>query len=172
MSREDELLEKLDECENATAFLQVSNKIINLKLKALLPSVFVQDDLVKEYAVDPLLKEDGPFVTTDVVSKLMFAMGKISLETYADIGLYDQVLEYVVSQPEKVEFADDVIYDFIKNQAVLSSQQDSFYLESINQLKFSSFESFSQMRYESLIKTVLKLSCEMLIERIEGEINQ
>ncbi|MCG6237678.1 MltR family transcriptional regulator [Vibrio diabolicus] len=172
MSREDELLEKLDECENVTAFLQVSNKIINLKLKALLPSVFVQDDLVKEYAVDPLLKEDGPLVTTDVVSKLMFAMGKISLETYADIGLYDQVLEYVVSQPEKVEFADDVIYDFIKNQAVLSSQQDSFYLESINQLKFSSFESFSQMRYESLIKTVLKLSCEMLIERIEGEINQ
>ncbi|HHF3061568.1 TPA: MltR family transcriptional regulator [Vibrio diabolicus] len=172
MSREDELLEKLDECENATSFLQVSNKIINLKLKALLPKVFVQDDLVKEYAVDPLLKEDGPLVTTDVVSKLMFAMGKISLETYADIGLYDQVLEYVVSQPEKVEFADDVIYDFIKNQAVLSSQQDSFYLESINQLKFSSFESFSQMRYESLIKTVLKLSCEMLIERIEGEINQ
>ncbi|EIZ0308367.1 TPA: MltR family transcriptional regulator [Vibrio diabolicus] len=172
MSREDELLEKLDECENATSFLQVSNKIINLKLKALLPKVFVQDDLVKEYAVDPLLKEDGPLATTDVVSKLMFAMGKISLETYADIGLYDQVLEYVVSQPEKVEFADDVIYDFIKNQAVLSSQQDSFYLESINQLKFSSFESFSQMRYESLIKTVLKLSCEMLIERIEGEINQ
>ncbi|EPN4955196.1 MltR family transcriptional regulator [Vibrio diabolicus] len=172
MSREDELLEKLDECENATEFLQVSNKIINLKLKALLPKVFVQDDLVKEYAVDPLLKEDGPLATTDVVSKLMFAMGKISLETYADIGLYDQVLEYVVSQPEKVEFADDVIYDFIKNQAVLSSQQDSFYLESINQLKFSSFESFSQMRYESLIKTVLKLSCEMLIERIEGEINQ
>ncbi|EGR0399080.1 MltR family transcriptional regulator [Vibrio parahaemolyticus] len=172
MSREDELLEKLNECENATSFLQVSNKIINLKLKALLPKVFVQDDLVKEYAVDPLLKEDGPLATTDVVSKLMFAMGKISLETYADIGLYDQVLEYVVSQPEKVEFADDVIYDFIKNQAVLSSQQDSFYLESINQLKFSSFESFSQMRYESLIKTVLKLSCEMLIERIEGEINQ
>ncbi|OUJ56415.1 transcriptional regulator, partial [Vibrio parahaemolyticus] len=31
---------------------------------------------------------------------------------------------------------------------------------------------FSQMRYESLIKTVLKLSCEMLIERIEEEINQ
>ncbi|MCA2493296.1 MltR family transcriptional regulator, partial [Vibrio sp. 2175-1] len=163
MSREDELLEKLDECENATAFLQVSNKIINLKLKALLPSVFVQDDLVKEY---------GPLVTTDVVSKLMFAMGKISLQTYADIGLYDQVLEYVVTQPEKIAFTDDVIYDFIKNQAVLSSQQDCFYLESINQLKFSSFESFSQMRYESLIKTVLKLSCEMLIERIEEEINQ
>ncbi len=134
--------------------------------------MFVQDDLVKEYAVDPLLKEDGPLATTDVVSKLMFAMGKISLETYADIGLYDQVLEFAVTQSEKVEFADDVIYDFIKNQSVLSSQQDSFYLESINQLKFSSFESFSQMRYEALIKTVLKLSCEMLIERIEGEINQ
>ncbi|MEF1262745.1 MltR family transcriptional regulator, partial [Vibrio harveyi] len=131
-----------------------------------------QDDLVKEYAVDPLLKEDGPLATTDVVSKLMFAMGKISLETYADIGLYDEVLEFAVTQSEKVEFADDVIYDFIKNQSVLSSQQDSFYLESINQLKFSSFESFSQMRYEALIKTVLKLSCEMLIERIEGEINQ
>ncbi len=118
--------------------------------------------------MDPLLKEDGALATTDVVSKLMFAMGKISLETYADIGLYDQVLEFAVTQSEKVEFADDVIYDFIKNQSVLSSQQDSFYLESINQLKFSSFESFSQMRYEALIKTVLKLSCEMLIERIEG----
>ncbi|MGY3572342.1 MltR family transcriptional regulator [Vibrio paucivorans] len=172
MSREDELLEELDECESATAFLQVSNQIINLKLKALLPRVFVQDDLVKEYAVDPLLKDDGPLVTTDVMSKLMFAMGKISLETYADIGLYDQVLEYAASQPESVEFVDDVIYDFINNQAILSSQQDSFYLESINQLKFSSFESFSQMRYESLIKTVLKLSCEMLLERIEEEINQ
>lgn len=39
----------------------------------------------------PVLKEDGPLATSDVVSKLMFAMGKISLETYADIGLYDQV---------------------------------------------------------------------------------
>ncbi len=171
MSREDKLLEKLDECENATEFLQLSNQIINLKLKALLPTVFVQDDLVKEYAVDPLMKNDGPFNATDTVSKLLFAMGKLSLETYADIGLYDQVLDYATTQSEKIEFADDVIYDFIKNQAVLSSQQDSFYLESINQLKFSSFESFSQMRYESLIKTVLKLSCEMLIERIEEEIN-
>ncbi len=76
LSREDELLEKLDECENATAFLQVSNKIINLKLKALLPKVFVQDDLVKEYAVDPLLKEDGPLATTDVVSKVDVCNGQ------------------------------------------------------------------------------------------------
>ncbi len=51
--------------------------------------------------MDPLLKEDGPLVTTDVVSKLVFAMGKISLETYSDIGLYDQVLEYALSRPEK-----------------------------------------------------------------------
>ncbi len=128
MSREDELLEKLDECENATAFLQVSNKIINLKLKALLPSVFVQDDLVKEYAVDPLLREDGPLVTTDVVSKLMFAMGKISLQTYADIGLYDQVLEYVVTQPEKIAFTDDVIYDFIKTKRYSLLSKTAFIL--------------------------------------------
>ncbi|NAW69993.1 MULTISPECIES: MltR family transcriptional regulator [Vibrio] len=172
MSRVDALLEKLDECESATAFLQISNKIINLKLKTLLPNIFVQDDLVKEYAVEPLLKKDGPLETTDVISKLMFAMGKISLQTYADIGLYEQMLEYGLSQPEKIKFSDNIIYDFIKNQAVLSSQQDSVYLDSINQLKFSSFESFSQMRYESLIKTVLKLSCEMLIEKIEEEINQ
>ncbi|AYV20142.1 Mannitol operon repressor [Vibrio mediterranei] len=172
MSRIEDLLEKLDECDNATAFLQVSNKIINLKLKAILPSVFVQDELVKEYAVDPLLKEDGPLVTTDVVSKLVFAMGKISLETYSDIGLYDQVLEYALSRPEKVSFSDDMIYDFIENQAILSSQQDSFYIESLKQLKFSSFETFSQMRYESLIITVLKLSCEMLIQKIEEEIHQ
>ncbi|MCG9660561.1 MltR family transcriptional regulator [Vibrio mediterranei] len=172
MSRIEDLLEKLDECDNATAFLQVSNKIINLKLKAILPSVFVQDELVKEYAVDPLLKEDGPLVTTDVVSKLVFAMGKISLETYSDIGLYDQVLEYALSRPEKVSFSDDMIYDFIENQAILSSRQDSFYIESLKQLKFSSFETFSQMRYESLIITVLKLSCEMLIQKIEEEIHQ
>ncbi|MGR5287674.1 MltR family transcriptional regulator [Vibrio maritimus] len=172
MSRIEDLLEKLDECDNATAFLQVSNKIINLKLKAILPSVFVQDELVKEYAVDPLLKEDGPLVTTDVVSKLVFAMGKISLETYSDIGLYDQVLEYALSRPEKVSFSDDMIYDFIESQAILSSQQDSFYIESLKQLKFSSFETFSQMRYESLTITVLKLSCEMLIQKIEEEIHQ
>ncbi|MGR5066443.1 MltR family transcriptional regulator [Photobacterium sp. DNB22_13_2] len=172
MSREHELLKKLEECDNATSFLQISNKIINLKLKALLPKVFVQDELVMEYAVEPLLREDGPLETTDVVSKLMFAMGKISLETYADIGLYNQTLDYVVTTSDKVSFGDDVVYDFIKSQAVLSSQQDGFYLESINKLKFSSFEAFSQMRYESLIKTVLNLSCELLIENIEREIKQ
>ncbi|MCE7565898.1 transcriptional regulator [Aliivibrio fischeri] len=172
MSQNVELLETVEECDDATSFLCASNKLINLKLKALLPNIFVQDELVMEYAVEPLLKEDGPLVTTDVVSKLMFAMGKISLETYADIGLYAQVLEYAQSQPNKLSFGDDMIYDFISNQAVLSTQQDSFYLESINQLKFSSFEVFSQMRYESLIKTVLKLSCEMLLEKIEEEITQ
>ncbi|OCH04554.1 MltR family transcriptional regulator [Aliivibrio fischeri] len=172
MSQNVELLETVEECDDATSFLCASNKLINLKLKALLPNIFVQDELVMEYAVEPLLKEDGPLVTTDVVSKLMFAMGKISLETYADIGLYAQVLEYAQSQPDKLSFGDDMIYDFISNQAILSTQQDSFYLESINQLKFSSFEVFSQMRYESLIKTVLKLSCEMLLEKIEEEITQ
>ncbi|MCE4935804.1 transcriptional regulator [Aliivibrio fischeri] len=172
MSQHVELLETVEECDDATSFLCASNKLINLKLKALLPNIFVQDELVMEYAVEPLLKEDGPLVTTDVVSKLMFAMGKISLETYADIGLYAQVLEYAQSQPDKLSFGDDMIYDFISNQAILSTQQDSFYLESINQLKFSSFEVFSQMRYESLIKTVLKLSCEMLLEKLEEEITQ
>ncbi|ACH63904.1 transcriptional regulator [Aliivibrio fischeri MJ11] len=172
MSQNIELLETVEECDDATSFLCASNKLINLKLKALLPNIFVQDELVMEYAVEPLLKEDGPLVTTDVVSKLMFAMGKISLETYADIGLYAQVLEYAQSQPDKLSFGDDMIYDFISNQAILSTQQDSFYLESINQLKFSSFEVFSQMRYESLIKTVLKLSCEMLLEKLEEEITQ
>ncbi|OCH11128.1 MltR family transcriptional regulator [Aliivibrio fischeri] len=172
MSQKVELLEALEDCEDATSFLVLSNQLVNLKLKALLPKVFVQDELVREHAVEPLLKEDGPLVTTDVVSKLMFAMGKISLETYADIGLYAQVLEYAQSQPDKLSFGDDMIYDFISNQAILSTQQDSFYLESINQLKFSSFEVFSQMRYESLIKTVLKLSCEMLLEKIEEEITQ
>jgi DNA-binding MltR family transcriptional regulator len=163
-------MEKLEECDNATSFLQVSNKILNLKLKAMLPDIFVQDELVREYAVEPLLKEEGPLVTTDVVSKLMLAMGRISLQTYADIGLYNQVLDYVLTQPEKLAFGDDTIYDFLRHQAILSSQQDSFYLESIDQLKFSSFESFSQMRYESLIKTVMKLSCEMLIKKIEEEV--
>lgn len=167
-----ELLEGLEGCENATDFLLVSNKLINLKLKALLPNVFVQDKLVMEYAVEPLLKEDGPLVTTDVMSKLILAMGKISLGTYADIGLYHQVLEYAESQSDKVSFGHDMVYDFITNQAILSTQQDSFYIESINQLKFSSFEIFSQMRYESLIKTVLKLSCEMLLEKIEEEITK
>lgn len=172
MSRENELLKQLDDCDNATSFLQVSSRILNIKLRALLPNIFAQDKLVIEYAVEPLLKEDGPLVTTNVISKLMFALGKISLESYADIGLYDQVLDYVLSQPKKVSYGDDMIYDFIKNQAVLSTQQDSVYIKSINQSKFSSFESFSQMRYESLIKTVLKLSFEMLLEKIEKEIKQ
>ncbi|WP_153449030.1 MltR family transcriptional regulator [Vibrio algicola] len=171
MSGIHELMEKLDECDNATCFLQISNKIINTELKKLLPNVFVQDKLVMEYAVDPLFKEGGPLVATDVMAKLVFAMGKVSLETYSDIGLYAQMLEYAIAQPEKVSYGDDMVFDFISNQAILSTQQDSFYIESINQLKFSSFETFSQMRYESLIKTVLKLSCEMLLEKIEREIN-
>lgn len=170
MSRIEELLDKLEECDNATAYLQVMNKIVNLKLKEMLPKVFVQDDLVKEYAVEPLLKEEGPLVTTDVVSKLMLAMGNISIQTYADIGLYGQVLDYALSKPEKLGFNDDTIYDFIKHQATLDSQRSKFYFEAIDQLKFSSFEVFSQVRYESLIKTVMKLSCETLLKKIEEEI--
>ncbi|MBR9872807.1 MAG: transcriptional regulator [Vibrionaceae bacterium] len=170
MAQEKELVDALDQCETATCFLQVANKLINIKLKELLPKVFVQDAFVMQYAVEPLIQEDGPLVTTDVVSKLIFAMGKISVETYADIGLYDQMLDYALQQSAKLGFDDDMVYEFITNQSTISKDQDSFYLDSINQLKFSSFESFSQMRYESLIKTVLKLSCEMLVEKIEKEI--
>lgn len=170
LSRVEELLDAMDQCESATCFLQVSNKAINLKLKQLLPNVFVQDEFVMQNAVEPLLHNDGPLVTTDVVSKLVLAMGKISLETYADIGLYDQMLDYALKQSAKLSFDDDMVYEFITNQSTLAKGEDCFYLDSINQLKFSSFESFSQMRYESLIKTVLKLSCEMLLERIEKEI--
>lgn len=170
LAQEKELVDALDQCETATCFLQVANKLINIKLKELLPKVFVQDAFVMQYAVEPLIQEDGPLVTTDVVSKLIFAMGKISVETYADIGLYDQMLDYALQQSAKLGFDDDMVYEFITNQSTISKDQDSFYLDSINQLKFSSFESFSQMRYESLIKTVLKLSCEMLVEKIEKEI--
>lgn len=125
-----------------------------------------------EYAVEPLLKEDGPLVSTDVVSKLMFAMGKISVQTYSDIGLYGQVLDYSLSMSDRVSFSDDIVYDFIENQAILKSPQNSIYLDSIKQLKFSSFDTFSRQRYESLVKTVLKLSCETLLDRIEEEIHQ
>ncbi|MBR9786518.1 transcriptional regulator [Vibrio sp. J1-1] len=170
MVQKKELVDALDQCETATCFLQVANKLINIKLKELLPKVFVQDAFVMQYAVEPLIQEDGPLVSTDVVSKLIFAMGKISVETYADIGLYDQMLDYALQQSAKLGFDDDMVYEFITNQSTISKDQDSFYLDSINQLKFSSFESFSQMRYESLIKTVLKLSCEMLVEKIEKEI--
>ncbi len=166
----EELLDAIDRCENATCFLQISNKLINLKLKELLPRVFIQDALVMEYAVTPLLKEDGPLVETDVVSKLMFAMGKISLETYADIGLFEQMHDFAKQQSEKIPFDDDLVYDFISNQSVLGKQDDNFYLQSINKLKFSSFDAFSKERYESLVKSVLKLSCESLLEKVEREI--
>lgn len=163
-------MDTMDQCESATCFLQVSNKIINLKLKSLLPNVFVQDELVMQYAVKPLIGEDGPLVKTEVVSKLIFAMGKISLETYSDIGLYTQMLDYAVKQKTKMGFDNDMMYEFLTNQSILSQGEGSLYLDSVNQLKFSSFDSFSQVRYQSLMKTVLKLSCEMLLKRIEKEI--
>ncbi|CAK1853817.1 DNA-binding MltR family transcriptional regulator [Vibrio crassostreae] len=167
---QEELLDALEECANATCFIKVSHKLINSKLKQLLPRVFVQDPLVLEYAVTPLLKEDGPLVEIDVVSKLMFAMGKISLETYADIGLFEQMHGFVIKQPNAIQFNDDMIYDFICNQSTFSKAENNIYLDSINQLKFSSFDAFSKARYESLIKTVLKLSCESLLETVEKEI--
>lgn len=167
---QDELLDALEECETATCFIQASHKLITAQLKHLLPRVFVQDPLVIEYAVTPLLKNDGPLVEVDVVSKLMFAMGKITLETYADIGLFDQMYDYVSKQSEPIAFRDEIIYDFISNQSSLKQSEANMYLDSINQLKFSSFDSFSQARYESLIKTVLKLSCEGLLEKVESEV--
>ncbi|MGR5539068.1 MltR family transcriptional regulator [Vibrio campbellii] len=170
MTVQDHLLDALEDCESATGFIQASHKLLSTKLKQLLPRVFVQDPLVIEYAVTPLLKEDGPLVEIDVVSKLMFAMGKISMETYADIGLFDQMHDFVCQQPAPISFSNDVVYDFISNQSTLTKNDGSIYLDSINQLKFSSFDSFSQARYESLIKTVLKLSCEGLLESVEKEI--
>ncbi len=167
---QEELLDALEECDNATCFIKASYKLINSKLKQLLPRVFVQDPLVIEYAVTPLLKEDGPLVEIDVVSKLMFAMGKISLETYADIGLFEQMHGFVIKQPNAIQFDDDMIYDFICNQSTFSKAENNIYLDSVNQLKFSSFDAFSKARYESLIKTVLKLSCENLLETVEKEI--
>ena len=164
-------MDKLDESENVSAFLLIANKIINSKLKALLPNVFVQDKVVLEFAVEPLLKEFGPLKTTDVISKLMFALGKVSLETYATIGLYEQIGNYAKDLPKKIKFSDEMVLDFIKNQQVLTSSQLNYYLESINQLKFSSFESYSVTRYEALIRILLKLSCDMLLKKLEEEIN-
>ncbi|MFM2587744.1 MltR family transcriptional regulator [Vibrio sp. TBV020] len=170
MSVQEELLDALEDCETATTFMRASHQLISAHLKTLLPRVFVQDPLVIEYAVTPLLKEDGPLVGIDVVSKLMFAMGKISLETYADLNLFDQMYGYVCQHSEDIAFSDDMVYDFISNQSTLKKSDGSFYLDSINQLKFSSFDAFSQVRYNSLIKTVLKLSCEGLLETVESEI--
>ncbi|CAH0536044.1 MltR family transcriptional regulator [Vibrio marisflavi] len=167
---QDELLDALEECESASSFIRVSHKLINATLRQLLPRVFVQDELVMEYAVTPLLKEDGPLVKMDVTSKLMFAMGKISLETYADIGLFDQMYQYVCAQAEDIPFDDVVVYDFINNQSSSSKSEGRIYLDSINQMKFSSFDSFSEARYQSLIKTVLKLFCENLLDNVESEI--
>lgn len=167
---QEELLDALEECATATCFIQASHKLIKAKLKQLLPRVFVQDPMVIEYAVTPLLKEDGPLVEIDVIAKLMFAMGKISLETYADIGLFDQMNDFVAGHDQSIAFDDDMIYDFINNQSLLKKSDGTIYLDSINQLKFSSFDTFSQARYESLVRTVLKLCCEGLIETVEKEI--
>lgn len=170
MSRETELLEQLEHCDDASTFLLCSNELINIKLKALLPYVFVQDPMVMEQAVTPLLKEDGPLSSSDVVSKLMFALGKITRHTYADIVLYKQVFDFAKSQPKAIGFGDEIVFDFIDNQALLALQQNRFYIESIKNLKFSSFEVYSQLKYESLVKTVLKLALEMLLDRVENEV--
>ncbi len=170
LSQEDKLIDALEDCETATDFLQVSNKLIHLKLRTLLPNAFVQDETVMEYAVKPLLKENGPLMMTDVISKLLLAMGRISLESYADIGLYSQMLDYANNQSDKIGYDDEMVYDFINNLAVISNEHNRFYLDSINKIKFSSFESFSQVRYESLIKSATKLSCEQLIQTIEKEL--
>ncbi len=170
LSREDELIDALEGCETVTSFLQVSNELIHLKLKTLLPNAFVQDEMVMKYAVEPLLKENGPLMMADVISKLLLAMGRISLETYADIGLYSQMLDYANNQPGEMGYDDDMVYDFLNNLSFIFNEQHRFYLDSINKIKFSSFDSFSQGRYESLVKSVIKLSCEQLIQNIEQEI--
>ncbi|MFA0408164.1 MltR family transcriptional regulator [Vibrio splendidus] len=81
-----------------------------------------------------------------------------------------RMYDYTSKQSQALLFDDDMVYDFISNQSNLSKGEDSFYLDSINQLKLSPFDSFTQTRYESLIKTVLKLCCENLLESIEKEI--
>lgn len=165
----EKLLQDLDSAENATNFLILSSKLIEIKLKEILPKVFVQDKFVMAYAVSPLIESQGALSTTSNISKLLFAMGKISIETYADIDLYEQMKEFILLSNENISFDHDVIYDFVTHQSTISKEQDGYYLDSINKLKFSSFESFSQMRYESLIRIVLKLSCEMLLENIDKQ---
>ncbi|MCW1891219.1 MltR family transcriptional regulator [Vibrio chagasii] len=46
----------------------------------------------------PSTQEDGPLVEIDVVSKLMFAMGKISLRVTQILTLFDQMHGFVAQQ--------------------------------------------------------------------------
>ncbi|GDY26313.1 MltR family transcriptional regulator [Agarivorans sp. Toyoura001] len=118
-TNEAELLEAIAEASSASECLMAAYDALDDTVDTLLKSIFNKDDYAVKFAVDPLLKNDGPLGDIMLRAKLILGLGVISQEIYEDIEIFVTLREWTKIQDEKVSFTEiDILFELNKVHAI------------------------------------------------------
>ncbi len=165
---EDEIIEQLEQITNLPEFIQRSNDFLFIGLRNFLPYLFINDDPdIQEYAVKPLLAKAGPLDDIHISLRLVYALGKVRKELYADIFSLTQFNEYLANEVQAADFSSDIVYTLLSN--LNAATENSQLIDAITKMKFSDFTIYSKQRYSNLVKTALKLSVMAILKELVDE---
>ncbi|WP_431221664.1 MltR family transcriptional regulator [Serratia sp. L9] len=162
---EDDVLEQLDAQGDLLSFITMANSMLQHGVKQFLPSLFVNnDEEIMEYAVKPLLARSGPLDDIDVALRLIYALGKIDKEYYADIAHFSQFGQYLQEQKVIPNFTDDICWDFICNVNCIIKNVTLY--SALTSMKFADFSTWSELRFRGMIKTALVLAVTAILKEL------
>ncbi|EHM43169.1 MltR family transcriptional regulator [Hafnia alvei] len=162
---EDNIIERLESENQLDHFMVRANQILYFSLRDFLPHVFVSDPDIQEYAVKPLLEKAGPLDDIYVSLRLIYALGQMRREVYADIFSFIQFSEYLHSRAQTMPFNHDMVYDFINNLRTIT--ETDFSVRAVNEMRFSDFDIYSHDRCIALIKTCLSLAVMTIVKELD-----
>ncbi|WP_168780201.1 MltR family transcriptional regulator [Hafnia alvei] len=162
---EDKIIELLESEKELSGFMAQANQILYSTLRYFLPYVFVSDPDIQEYAVKPLLAKAGPLDDIYVALRLIYALGQMRREVYADIFSFIQFNEYIYSRAKTMPFDHEMVYEFINNLRTIS--ETDFSVRAVNEMRFADFAIYSRTRCISLIKTSLSLAVMTIVKELD-----
>ncbi|WP_159565953.1 MltR family transcriptional regulator [Budvicia diplopodorum] len=165
---EDEIIEQLEQITDLQAFIQKANDFLFIGLKNFLPYIFINDDPdIQEYAVKPLLAKAGPLDDIHISLRLVYALGKVRKELYADIFSLTQFNDYLANEANVPDFSHDIVYTLLNN--LNAATGNTQLIDAITKMKFSDFTVYSKERYSNLVKTALILSVTTILKELVDE---
>lgn len=163
---ENEILERLNKHSAVQPFVQEVTMLITEAIDQLMLKAFRQDDYAVKYAVEPLLKGNGPLGNLSVRLKLLFALGAISREIYEDIELFLALNEAFIAEKVNFSFSDDEIIGSIKTLHCLNPLPEIFLFNQPEDLVDQQLVDLQKHRYQTMIKSSLVLSVTSLVSQI------
>ncbi|MGY5451414.1 MltR family transcriptional regulator [Agarivorans sp. MS3-6] len=155
-ANEAELLEAIADATSASECLMAAYDALDDTIDTLLKSIFNKDDYAVKFAVDPLLKSDGPLGDIMLRSKLMLGLGVISQQIYQDIEIFVTLREWTKIQDEKVSFTEiDILFELNKVHAIQRIMPVDEDMESLNKLTGPMYDMYLARHNQKVRSTIV-----------------